>query len=121
MPYPGFPTDMQSQFAALLSSVGGTSVITETIFENRFMYVPELVRMNAKIKVNGRIAVIDGSDELVGSQVNATDLRAGAALVIAGLGAKGKTVINNAEFVKRGYEDFCSKLSMLGADIEYIQ
>lgn len=120
MPYPGFPTDMQSQFAALLSAVGGTSVITETIFENRFMYVPELVRMNAKIKVNGRIAVIDGSDKLVGSQVNATDLRAGAALVIAGLGAKGETVINNAQFLKRGYENFCEKLSGLGSEIEYI-
>ncbi|MBQ4629387.1 MAG: UDP-N-acetylglucosamine 1-carboxyvinyltransferase [Clostridia bacterium] len=117
MPYPGFPTDMQSQFASLLCLVGGTSVITETIFENRFMYVPELVRMNAKIKVDGRCAVIDGSGELVGAEVNATDLRSAAALAIAGICAKGKTVINNSEFLNRGYSDFCKKMSMLGVDI----
>ena len=117
MPYPGFPTDMQSQFASLLCLVGGTSVITETIFENRFMYVPELVRMNAKIKVDGRCAVINGNSDLVGAEVNATDLRSGAALAIAGICAKGKTIINNAEFLNRGYSDFCKKMSMLGVDI----
>lgn len=120
LPFPGFPTDMQSQIAALLCSVQGTSVITETIFENRFMYVPELIRMNADIKVDGRIAVINGNSKLVGAEVNATDLRAGAALVVAGLSAKGRTIINNAEYLDRGYSDFTKKLSLLCADV-YIE
>lgn len=117
MPFPGFPTDMQSQIAALLCSINGTSVITETIFENRFMYVPELIRMNADIKVDGRMAVINGNSKLVGAEVSATDLRAGAALVIAGLCAKGRTIVNNAEFLDRGYYNFTNKLSHLSADI----
>lgn len=119
MPFPGFPTDMQSQIAATLCCAEGTSVITETIFENRFMYVPELIRMNADIKVEGRTAVITGTDSLVGAEVSATDLRAGAALVIAGLCARGKTVINNAEYLKRGYCNLDAKLSSLGAVICY--
>jgi len=117
MPFPGFPTDMQSQIAAMLASIEGTSVITETIFENRFMYVPELVRMNADIKVDGRSAVIKGTDKLVGAEVSATDLRAAAALVIAGLCADGKTIINNADYLKRGYESLDIKLKSLGADV----
>lgn len=117
MPFPGFPTDMQSQMAALLCCINGTSVITETIFENRFMYVPELVRMNADIKVDGRTAVINGNGNLVGAEVNATDLRASAALVIAGLAAKGKTIINNADYLKRGYYNLDQKLKALGADV----
>lgn len=117
MPFPGFPTDMQSQMAALLCCINGTSVITETIFENRFMYVPELVRMNADIKVDGRTAVINGNGKLVGAEVNATDLRASAALVIAGLAANGKTIINNADYLKRGYYNLDQKLKALGADV----
>ena len=117
MPFPGFPTDMQSQIAALFCFINGTSVITETIFENRFMYVPELIRMNADIKVDGRTAVINGKGGLVGAEVNATDLRAGAALVVAGLAAKGKTIINNADYLKRGYCNFEDKLKKLGADV----
>ncbi len=119
MPFPGFPTDMQSQIASLLCNINGTSVITETIFENRFMYVPELIRMNADIKVDGRTAVICGKGNLVGAEVNATDLRAGAALLIAGLSAKGRTVINNAEYLNRGYNNICSKFHDLGANIYF--
>lgn len=117
MPFPGFPTDMQSQIAALLCCIEGTSVITETIFENRFMYVPELIRMNADIKVDGRTAVIKGNPALVGAQVNATDLRASAALIIAGLAADGRTIINNAQYLKRGYETLDTKLKSLGGDV----
>ncbi len=120
LPFPGFPTDMQSQVAALLCNVHGTSVITETVFENRFMYVPELIRMNADIRVDGRVAVINGNSRLVGAEVNATDLRAGAALVIAGLSAKGRTIVNNAEYLDRGYCNFTKKLSFLCADV-YIE
>lgn len=119
LPFPGFPTDMQAQTAALLSSVNGTSVITETIFENRFMYIPELIRMNADIKTEGRTAVICGKNNLKGAEVTATDLRAGAALAIAGLCASGKTVINNAELINRGYSSFSDKLLKLGADIKF--
>jgi len=119
MPFPGFPTDMQSQFASLLCNIEGTSVITETIFENRFMYVPELVRMNADIKVDGRTAVICGKGKLVGAEVTATDLRAGAALLIAGLSAKGKSVINKAEYLNRGYNNICEKFAGLGANMYF--
>ncbi|MBR2405169.1 MAG: UDP-N-acetylglucosamine 1-carboxyvinyltransferase [Clostridia bacterium] len=117
MPFPGFPTDMQSQIAAMLCCIEGTSLITETIFENRFMYVPELIRMNADIKVDGRTAVIKGNSSLIAAQVNATDLRASAALIIAGMAAKGKTTINNADYLKRGYEHLDTKLKSLGADV----
>lgn len=118
MPFPGFPTDMQSQMATLLCLSKGTSMITETIFENRFMYVPELLKMNADIKIDGRNAVIKGKDSLSGANVNATDLRAGASLVLAGLCADGKTIIDNANYIDRGYYKFVDKLKMLGADIK---
>ncbi len=121
LPYPGFPTDMQSQFMALMSVADGTGVVVETIFENRFMQVPELLRMGAKIKLDGRTAVIDGTRKLSGTQVKATDLRAGAALVIAALAAQGETRICNIEHMERGYEHFVEKLSSLGAKIEKLE
>ncbi len=118
LPFPGFPTDMQAPFASLLSVTDGTSIIIETIFENRFLHVPQLVRMGAKIKTDGRTAVIEGTKYLKGARVNAPDLRAGAALVIAALGAKGTTEITNADLIERGYESFVTKLTALGAKIE---
>lgn len=118
MPYPGFPTDMQSQFMALMSLAEGTGVVVETIFENRFMQVPELCRMGAKIKIDGRSAVIDGSKKLSGAKVKAPDLRAGASLVIAALGASGETEISDIEHIERGYENFEQKLSSLGVNIQ---
>lgn len=117
MPYPGFPTDMQSQMAAMLSVVPGTSVLVENIFENRFMVADELKRMGARIKVEGRIAVIEGVPCLEGAQVKATDLRAGAALIVAGLIATGETEICNASFIDRGYHNLEGKLRSLGASI----
>ena len=120
LPFPGFPTDMQAQFAALMCQSDGTSVITETVFENRFMYIPELVRMNADIKLDGRCAIIKGGTQLVGAKVRASDLRAGAALVLAGLCADGKTIVNDAQYIKRGYDNLEQKLKNLGADVNYI-
>ncbi len=120
LPFPGFPTDMQAQFAPLMCVSAGTSLITETVFENRFMYIPELVRMNADIKLNGRCAVIKGGAPLIGAKVKASDLRAGAALVLAGLAADGKTHITDAHYIKRGYSNFDKKLKSLGADVEFI-
>jgi len=120
LPYPGFPTDMQSQMMALLSMVSGTSLITENIFENRFQVVDELKRMGARIKVEGRLAIIEGSEVLYGTQVKATDLRAGAALVVAGLMARGTTEITNTRYIYRGYYDLEKKLRQLGADITVI-
>ncbi|MDD4239356.1 MAG: UDP-N-acetylglucosamine 1-carboxyvinyltransferase [Desulfotomaculaceae bacterium] len=117
MPYPGFPTDLQSQLMAMLSTVPGTSVVVENIFENRFMVADELKRMGARIKVEGRMAVIEGVPSLQGAQVKATDLRAGAALIVAGLMANGETEIGNAEYIDRGYYDLEKKLSSLGATI----
>lgn len=117
MPYPGFPTDMQSQMMSFLSTVPGTSIIVENIFENRFRVADELKRMGANIKVEGRMAVIEGVTELQGAQVKASDLRAGAALVIAGLMAKGETEISNVHFVDRGYTNIEQKLTSLGARI----
>ncbi|NLI11458.1 UDP-N-acetylglucosamine 1-carboxyvinyltransferase [Pelotomaculum propionicicum] len=117
MPYPGFPTDMQSQLAAMLSVVPGTSMLVENIFENRFMVADELKRMGARIKVEGRIAVIEGVSCLEGTQVKATDLRAGAALIVAGLIATGETEICNASFIDRGYHNLEEKLRNLGASI----
>ncbi len=117
LPFPGFPTDMQPQFASLMCSAKGTSVITETVFENRFMYIPELVRMNADIKLDGRCAIINGGRPLIGAKVKATDLRAGAALVLAGLCAEGKTIVTDSQYIKRGYSDFARKLRLLGADV----
>lgn len=121
LPFPGFPTDMQAQFAALMCQSDGTSVITETVFENRFMYIPELVRMNADIKLDGRCAIIKGGSPLVGAKVRATDLRAGAALVLAGLCAEGKTVVGDAHYIGRGYDNFSEKLRKLGADVMYVE
>ncbi|BAF61039.1 UDP-N-acetylglucosamine enolpyruvyl transferase [Pelotomaculum thermopropionicum SI] len=117
MPYPGFPTDMQPQLMAMLSTAPGTSVIVENIFENRFMVADELKRMGANIKVEGRMAVIEGVPALQGAQVKATDLRAGAALIVAGLMAAGKTEICNAAYIDRGYHNLEKKLTALGAAI----
>jgi UDP-N-acetylglucosamine 1-carboxyvinyltransferase len=117
LPYPGFPTDMQAQVMAVLTVARGTSVITETIFENRFMHVDELKRMNANIKIEGRSAIIEGVKGLTGAPVNATDLRAGAALVLAGLAADGVTEIGNIHHIDRGYYDLVGKLASIGADI----
>ena len=118
MPYPGFPTDMQPQLAAILTTAAGTSVITEGVWDNRYKYVDELTKMGAKIQVDGRVAIIEGVPRLTGCAVTATDLRAGAALVIAGLMAEGVTDIYNVQFIDRGYEHLEKKLSELGAKIE---
>jgi len=120
MPYPGFPTDMQAQMMSLLCTVKGTSIITETIFENRFMQAVELKRMGANIRIDGRSAVIEGIDMFTGSEVTATDLRAGAALILAGLTAEGSTTINDIYHIDRGYVSIEQKLKGLGADIERI-
>lgn len=118
LPHPGFPTDMQSQMMALLLTAEGTSTITETVFENRFMHVEELQRMNGKIKVDGRTAIVEGNSQLKGAAVHATDLRAGSALIIAGLAAEGITEITGLHHIDRGYVDICGKLKGLGAKIE---
>jgi len=120
LPYPGFPTDMQPQMAVVLAKATGTSIITESIFENRFKYVDELARMGANIKVEGNVAIIDGVDRLTGASVSAPDLRAGAALVIAGLIAEGYTEIEDIYYIQRGYEAFDEKLRSLGARIETV-
>ncbi len=117
MPYPGFPTDMQPQFGVLLCLANGTSVITEGIYDNRFKYVNELRKMGAEIQVDGRVAVIEGGRRLSGALVHACDLRAGAAMVIAGMVASGETEIEDIHFIERGYERFVEKLNALGADI----
>jgi UDP-N-acetylglucosamine 1-carboxyvinyltransferase len=118
MPYPGFPTDMQAQFMALMTIGRGTGIINETVFENRFMHAAELNRMGADISVEGRCAVVRGVRQLTGTQVRATDLRAGAALIISALAAEGKTEIGDIEYVDRGYFRIEEKLSDLGARIE---
>lgn len=118
MPYPGFPTDLQSVFASMLTVAKGTSIIVENIFENRYKYSSELIRMGAKMTVEGRTAVIKGVKKLSGAQVKATDLRGGAALVLAGLNAKGTTTITNIEYILRGYECLDEKLNSLGANIK---
>lgn len=117
MPYPGFPTDLQPQMTVLLSLCSGTSVVTEGVWENRYQYVDELKKMGANIKVEGRVAVVEGVESLQGAEVVAVDLRAGAALIVAGLAANGQTVIYNAKNVDRGYENIDSKLSKLGAKV----
>ena len=118
LPYPGFPTDMQPQMTATLALANGTSIVTESIFENRFKYVDELARMGSNIKVEGNVAIIDGVNGFTGASVNAPDLRAGAALVIAGLAADGYTVVDEIGYIQRGYEHFEEKLKGLGAVIE---
>jgi len=120
MPYPGFPTDAQSCMLAALTTAEGTTVMSETIFESRFKPVPELNRMGAKISVDGRVAVVRGTDALSGACVAAEDLRGGAALVIAGLMAEGKTTVKNPNYIDRGYEKLEENLRALGACIERI-
>ena len=119
-PFPAFPTDMQAQFMAMLTKADGASVLTETIFENRYMHVPELARMGADIGVNGRTAVVRGVDRLVGAPVMATDLRASMSLILAGLAAEGETQVNRVYHLDRGYERLEEKLSAVGADIERV-
>ena len=118
MPYPGFPTDMQSIFATTLTTAKGNSIIVENIFENRYKYMQELIRMGAKITIEGKTAIIKGTNKLYGANVKATDLRGGAALVMAGTIAKGRTKIENIEYIKRGYEKFEQKLKIIGVDIQ---
>jgi UDP-N-acetylglucosamine 1-carboxyvinyltransferase len=120
LPYPGFPTDLQPQITVLLNLAEGVSTITEGVWDSRFQYVDELKRMGAKIKVEGRIAVIDGATVLSGAPVKATDLRAGAAMVLAGLISRGRTEVTNIKYIDRGYENFVNKLNLLGADISRI-
>lgn len=120
LPYPGFPTDMQPQMAIVLALAEGTSTITESIFENRFRYVDELARMGANIKVESNIAIINGIEKYTGARVSAPDLRAGAALVIAGLAADGVTEVDDIQYIQRGYERFEEKLRGLGATIERV-
>ena len=119
-PYPAFPTDMQAQFMALNCVASGASVVTETIFENRFMHVNELVRLGANIHVDGRTAMIDGVQQLSGATVMATDLRASASLVIAGLVADGETLVDRIYHLDRGYDQMEEKLRGIGADIERV-
>ena len=120
MPHPGFPTDMQPQMTALLSLAHGTSIVTEGVWDNRFRYVDELRRMGAMIQVDGKVAVVEGTAGLTGAPVRAVDLRAGAAVLIAAMAAKGVTEIENIEHVERGYEDIVGKLSALGANIRKV-
>ena len=120
LPYPGFPTDMQAQMMAMMVISEGRSKVTETVFENRFMHVVELNRMGAQISTEGRSAVIDGPSKLTGCDVRATDLRAGAAMILAGLVAEGTTRIGDLHHIDRGYENIVAKLRNLGADIERI-
>lgn len=120
-PHPGFPTDMQPQITALLSLAQGTSIVTEGIWDSRFKYVDELRRMGANISVDGKVAVVEGNGELNGAPVSATDLRAGAALVIAALAAHGSTEIENVQYIERGYGSLVTKLKQLGADIKRIE
>ncbi len=120
LPYPGFPTDMQPQMGALLCMAAGTSIITEGIYDNRFKYVNELRKMGAEIQVDGRMAVFEGNSKLTGAVVQACDLRAGAAMVIAGMCASGVTEVEDVHFIERGYENFVGKLNALGADIRIV-
>lgn len=119
-PYPGFPTDAQAPFTTLASVADGTGVIVENIFESRFKHIPELVRMGAKIRTEGRVAIVEGVERLYGAKVIAPDLRGGASLVLAGLCATGETVVKNVKYIDRGYEDFENNLCMLNADVSRI-
>ena len=117
LPYPGFPTDMQPQITAVLCLAQGTSLVTESVWNNRYRYVDELKRMGASIQVDDKTAVVEGVDHLTGAPIQACDLRAGAALVIAALAAKGESEISCVQYIERGYEDIVDKLRALGADI----
>lgn len=121
LPYPGFPTDMQAQFMAMLSVAEGTSIINETIFENRFMHANELLRMGVNVKIEGSSAVLKGKSVLSGAKVKATDLRAGAALILAGLVAEGETEITEVFHIKRGYANIVEKLQNVGANIQFVE
>ena len=121
MPYPGFPTDMQPQIAVCMATANGTSIVTEGIYDNRFRYTAELNRMGASVQVEGKAAIIDGVRSLHGCEVRACDLRAGAAMVIAALAAEGTTVIEDAQYIERGYEDIIGKLTALGANIRRVE
>lgn len=120
LPYPGYPTDMQPQIGVTLALASGTSIVTESIFENRFKYMDELARMGATVKVEGNSAIITGVEKFTGARVSAPDLRAGAALVIAGLAAEGYTIVDDIVYIQRGYENFEEKLRSLGAEIERV-
>lgn len=120
MPHPGFPTDMQAQMTAIQVVANGTSVVTETVFENRFQHLDEMVRMNAHVKIDGNVAIIEGGHQLQGSLVYATDLRAAAALILAGLKATGRTRVRNLKYLDRGYYKFHEKLQKLGANVERV-
>jgi UDP-N-acetylglucosamine 1-carboxyvinyltransferase len=119
--YPGFPTDMHPQFSALLAVANGTSTVTESVWEQRFQYVEELAKMGADITVEGNRATINGVERLKGAEVTATDLRAGAALIIAALNAEGETRISGVDKIERGYYDIVGKLRSIGADIELVE
>lgn len=121
MPYPGFPTDMQAQFMTMLSTIEGTSVLTEMVFENRFLHVDELIRMGANIKTEGSVAVIQGVSEMTGAPVKATDLRAGAAMILAGLAARGETVVTGLHHIDRGYDGIVAKLNAVGGRITRVE
>ncbi len=120
LPYPGFPTDMQPQITVVLALAEGTSIVTEGVWDNRFKYVGELKRLGAQIQVDGRVAVVEGVGRLEGAPIQACDLRAGAALVIAGLAAQGTTTLGSVQYIERGYEDMVGKLRAVGADIEMV-
>ena len=121
MPYPGFPTDMQPQITVCLALAAGTGVVTEGVYDNRFRYTAELCRMGADVQVDGKVAVVNGVEKLQGCTVKACDLRAGAALVIAGLAASGTTVVEDVRYIQRGYEDIIPKFRGIGADITAIE
>ncbi len=119
-PYPGFPTDMQAQFCALNAIAEGTSSVTETVFENRFMHIQEISRLGAHVNLEGNTAIIQGVDDLTGAQVMATDLRASASLILAGLVAKGETIVERIYHIDRGYDHIEEKLAGIGAQIQRI-
>ena len=121
LPYPGFPTDLQSQIGVVLSTAKGTSIITESIWDSRFQYTAELNKMGADINAQGKVAFFNGVDELYGAPISASDLRAGAALLIAGIMANGKTELSNIHYIDRGYEKIEEKFNALGADIKRIK
>src|SRR5699024_1315057 len=120
LPFPGFPTDMQAQFMSLLSIAEGTSIINETVFENRFKHGEELRRMGADVKVFGKVAIVKGIENLTGASVYAKDIRGGAALVLGGVAAKGRTEIKDIKHIQRGYDKFYDNLQKLGADIKCV-